>query len=119
MFPLLSEHPSIPVFHILLSYPLGPRSWLTAFRGGHYTDALKTLLHDPRSNVLVLYSDHDDFTSIESYDAWVKTLKHETEETEGYPRGKLEIVEVEGTNHFWANVEARDRMLRTIQEWAP
>lgn len=69
--------------------------------------------------MLVLYSDHDDFTSIESYDAWVKTLKHEAEETEGCPRGNLDIVKVEGTNHFWANEDARDRMLRTIQEWVP
>ena len=80
---------------------------------------LNNLLHDPRSNVLVIYSEHDDFTGIDGYDTWADSLRHEAIRVEGQPRGNLEIVKIEGANHFWTNEEARSAMLRCIREWVP
>ncbi|KAI0684706.1 alpha/beta-hydrolase [Cytidiella melzeri] len=116
LFPQQPDFANIKFSHILLSYPLGPRSWLTAFRSGHYTKALTDLLHNPQSNVLVVYGDHDNFTSVESYDMWADGLKHEVE---GTNCGKLDVKKVERANHFWASDTARDNMLQCIQEWVP
>ncbi|KAI0091057.1 alpha/beta-hydrolase [Irpex rosettiformis] len=118
-FPLIKEHPSIRISHILLSYPLGPRSWLTAFRGAHYTATLNALLHDPQARVLVIYSDHDDFTGVGSYDNWVDSLRNEAGGVEGGPQANLEVMKIEDANHFWTNDEARHIMLRCIREWVP
>ena len=115
LYPLLSDSNSIKISHILLSYPLGPRSWLTAFRSKHYTTTLNALVRDPRANVLVIYSDCDEFTSIGSYDAWAESLRREA----GHGTGKLEVVRVENANHFWAQDAAREKMLRAVQEWLP
>jgi uncharacterized protein len=87
---------------------------LTAFKSAHYTTALKNLLHDPRSKVLILYGDRDDFTSVESYDAWVESLKLEAN---GDNRGHLQVEKIEGANHFWADRTTRGAMLRYIQDW--
>ena len=116
LFPLFAEDSHITVSHILLSYPLGPRSWLTAFRGKHYTTTLNTLLYDSRSNVLVVYGDRDEFTSVENYDTWVETLRGQTS-AEG--TGKLQIARVAGANHFWNDQIAQDTLLRTIRDWVP
>ncbi|EKM58528.1 uncharacterized protein PHACADRAFT_53580, partial [Phanerochaete carnosa HHB-10118-sp] len=98
LFPLLPEAITTTVTHILLSYPLGPRAWLTAFRGKHYTTALNTLVQDPRANVFIIYGDQDEFTSVESYDAWIESLRHENE---GDGKARLQTSRIEGANHFW------------------
>ncbi len=111
MFPLLAE--PIKVSHVLLSYPLGPRTWLTAFRSGTYTSALNDLLHNPKANVLVLYGNRDEFTGEESYDAWTEQLR---EQVSGDDTGRLEIVKIDGATHFWIE-GAGNRLLREIVEW--
>ncbi|THH32246.1 hypothetical protein EUX98_g1953 [Antrodiella citrinella] len=115
LFPVLSE--PIHTSHILLSYPLGPRSWLTAFRGKHYTDTLKTLLHHPRSNVLVVYGDQDDFTGVTDYDAWADGLE---EESQGEGKGDLHVERIHGATHFWGDQnDAKRKMLEVLTEWLP
>jgi len=115
LFPI-SAIPDVKIYHILLSYPLGPRSFLTAFRGGHYTTALNNLLHDPRSNVLVVYGDQDEFTGEDSYDTWARSLKAAVQ-VEG--RGKLEINKIHGATHFWMGQnDATAGMLSVVKDWA-
>ncbi|KAI0077061.1 alpha/beta-hydrolase, partial [Panus rudis PR-1116 ss-1] len=114
LFPLLPE--PIRVSHILLSYPLGPRSWLTAFCGRTYTTALNSLLHDPRSNVLVIYGDCDEFTSEGRYDAWASDLR---KEISGGRHGTLHIEKIVTANHFWVDYEARNSLLTTVRNWVP
>jgi len=113
-YPLLEESLNIKVSHILLSYPLGARALLTAFRGSHYAATLANLLRDSRSNVLVVYSDRDEFTGIGSYDAWADSLRREAGD-----RGNLEVVRIEGANHFWSYPETKDKMLQCIMNWIP
>ncbi|TFK49921.1 alpha/beta-hydrolase [Heliocybe sulcata] len=100
---IASLHPTLPssikTHHLILSYPLGPRGWLTAFRTGTYTKALTTLLHDPAANVLVVYGTKDEFTSVSKYDAWAKELN------EARGAATLRIEKVEGATHFWFNHE--------------
>ena len=115
LFPLLPD--PIQTSHILLSYPLGPRTWLTAFQSKHYANSLTALLKDPRSNVLVIYGDHDEFTGAESYDAWADGLEEEVQE-EG--KGKLHVERVYGETHFWTDQNnARGQMLSAVSEWVP
>lgn len=113
LFPLPSEPSSVKVTHILLSYPLGPRSWLTAFRGRRYTATLNALVRDPRANVLVIYGDRDEFTGVQSYDDWAESLRRENA---GGGKAHLQILRIEGANHFWVDPAARDQMLRTVQQ---
>ncbi|GJE94577.1 alpha/beta hydrolase [Phanerochaete sordida] len=116
LFPPPPPSSQVKVTHILLSYPLGPRAWLTAFRGRHYTAALDALARDPRANVLVVYGDHDEFTGAQSYDDWVEGLRREND---GEGKARLQILRIEGANHFWVDPDAREQMLRAVQQWIP
>lgn len=100
--------------HILVSYPLSPRSLLTAFRGTHYTETLSQLLRNPRSNVLVVYSDQDEFTAVGKYDAWAESLRNVPES-----RGELAIVRINDVNHFWSNPAGRQELLEVVGGWVP
>lgn len=103
--------------HILLSYPLGPRSWLTAFHGSHYTQTLNGLLQDPRANVLVVYGDQDEFTGAENYDVWADDLE---ERIQGEGKGRLVVERVHRATHFWTDQnDARRKMLNIVTNWLP
>ncbi len=132
-------HPVLPAplrtTHILISYPLGPRGLLTAFRTQTYQRALEDLVHQPGARVLLCQGDADDFTAAETYDAWAEalgqlaaggddigegedTVEHQPEtggegegEGEGLPaeRGSsvLEVVRIPGASHFWGGQAMR------------
>lgn len=114
---IASLHPLLPnlrISHVLLSYPLGPRHWLTAFHSKSYTNALNALIHDLRAYVLVLYGDHDEFSSVENYDAWAEGLLQEADGKEN-----LSIHKIDGATHFWRERGAVQRLLEVIEEWLP
>ncbi|PPQ65269.1 hypothetical protein CVT26_000229 [Gymnopilus dilepis] len=78
-----SMHPvldNVKTSHILLSYPIGPRGFLTLFNSSSYTRALNDLVHHPRSNVLIIFGDCDEFTSQSKYKAWAAGLEAENVE---------------------------------------
>ncbi|KAL0954829.1 hypothetical protein HGRIS_003774 [Hohenbuehelia grisea] len=106
--------PPIKVSHLLLSYPLGYRGLLTLFNGGTYASKLKELIQDPRSNVLVVFGDHDEFTSISKYRGWQNELESLAEAAD---RGTLKVVEIEGGSHFWGGRAGED-LIEAIGEWA-
>lgn len=113
LFPILPE--PIKVSHILLSYPLGPRTWLTAFHSGTYTTTLNSLLQHPRSKVLIVFGDHDEFTGESSYDTWAEELR---KQGSGAGTGRLEIAKIGGATHFWTDEEnARRRLVEKILDW--
>lgn len=92
---IASLHPvllNIRTLHVLLSYPLSPRGWITMFSGNSYQKKLEELVQNPDSNVLVIYGDQDEFTSISNYKSWSEQLSKE---------GRVKVVEVEGGTHFW------------------
>lgn len=107
---------SLRTSHVIISYPLAPRSWLTAFRGGRYNAALHDLVRARGANVLVLYGDHDEFTSAASYDAWVNGLRVVNEEG-GHSDATLKVVKVEGASHFWREDDAVEGLLDTMSSW--
>lgn len=94
---LCPPHPSIPTAYILLSYPLGPRSWLTMFNSSTYTSALNRLMTNNDTRILVVYTDNDEFTSLSSYESWLQTLAEH-----------LQKVLIRGASHFWRGEGWRD-----------
>ncbi|KAI9000443.1 alpha/beta-hydrolase [Trametes punicea] len=112
---------NVETAHIILSYPLGPRQWLTAFHAHRYATALESLVDHPKSNVLIIYGDKDEFTSVESYDSWAKTLQdhHAERQRSRTQQGRLEIVKVEGASHFWREPEALRRLTQVVKDWVP
>jgi hypothetical protein len=132
-------HPVLPAplrtTHILISYPLGPRVLLTAFRTQTYQRALEDLVRQPGSHVLLCQGDADDFTAAETFDAWAEALgqlaaggddtsegengeEHQQgtgggcdSEGEGYSaeRGSnvLEVVRIPDASHFWGGQAMR------------
>lgn len=100
--------------HVLLSYPLGPRSWLTLFRGKEYDAALARLLRSPGAHVLVAYGDQDEFTSDTSYEAWVKELR----KVAGEGDDVLKVVRIQGATHFWRGERGRDIGI-ALHGWIP
>lgn len=111
---IASLHPPLPhprVSHVIISYPLSVRHWLTAFRGGAYSSTLADLVRNPDARVLVLYGDHDDFTSVEAYDAWAHSL------TEVAAEDVLKIVKVEGADHFWRESTRLAMLVDAVKTW--
>ncbi|KAI0636033.1 alpha/beta-hydrolase [Trametes polyzona] len=118
---IASMHPVLPdldTSHILLSYPLGPRHWLTAFHTHRYTKALRDLVSNPKSNVLIIYGDSDNFTAVESYDAWARELQ-ELHSSEAHEHERLEVVKIDNASHFWREREAVLRLVETVRKWVP
>jgi len=111
---IASLHPTLPApiktSHLLLSYPLGPRSFLTLFRGGTYTDRLNKLINDPRSNVLVIYGDQDQFTGVETYEGWAAELRKNS--------GEFRAELVQGATHFWTS-RSGQRLKEIVKDWVP
>jgi len=111
---IASLHPVLPApvktSHLLLSYSLGPRSFLTLFHGGTYTDRLNQLINDPQSNVLIVHGDRDEFTSAERYEGWVTELRKNT--------GEFRVELVQGASHFWA-LGSGEKLKEIIGGWVP
>ncbi|KAJ7034920.1 Alpha/Beta hydrolase protein [Mycena alexandri] len=101
---------NIPTSHLLLSYPLGVRGWLTLFKA-RYQERLEALLRDAKANVLVVFGDCDEFTGAGRYRAWRSGL-------EGIGGGKVECVEVEGGTHFWRDKDGEEVVERMVG-WLP
>ncbi|KIJ89885.1 hypothetical protein K443DRAFT_664556 [Laccaria amethystina LaAM-08-1] len=97
--------------HVLLSYPLGPRSWLTLFRSSTYAQKLKDLVKSPTSLVLVGFGDQDEFTSISSYRTWAAEP-----ETHSGTSDRLKIVQVGNPAHFWRG-RAHGQLEHVLLEW--
>ena len=92
-----------------MSYPLGPRMFLTCFCSGAHDRALNSLVQDPHADVLLLFGDRDEFTAIEKYETWAAKLK----ETGGY---RVQVSCVKGAGHFWSQRTSAE-MLRNIGQW--
>ncbi|KAJ7773100.1 Alpha/Beta hydrolase protein [Mycena metata] len=109
--PLLAN---IPTSHLLLSYPLGVRGWLTLFKA-RYQERLEALLRDPKANVLVVFGDCDEFTGVGRYRTWGGVLEGIGG---GKGTGKVECVEVKGGSHFWRDRDGKAVVERLVG-WLP
>jgi alpha/beta superfamily hydrolase len=78
------------------------------FHTNTYTAKLKELISNADSNVLIIYGDRDEFTSIEKYKAWREELVSKV-------GGHLKVVEVPGASHFWERRELK----QVVMEWLP
>jgi alpha/beta superfamily hydrolase len=81
------------------------------FNTNTYAAKLKELIENPDSNILIIYGDCDDFTSVGRYKAWREEL------LSGDAR-HLQVVDVLGGNHFWRGQTGRE-MTQMIREWLP
>ncbi|KAF9565206.1 alpha/beta-hydrolase [Agrocybe pediades] len=107
---IASLHPLIPsvkTSHVLLSYPLGPRGWLTLFHSSTYTTTLKELIQQPDSNVLIILGDCDEFTAHSKYSSWV---------SEFGDAKNVKIEEVKDATHFWQGESGR-KLIDIVREW--
>lgn len=100
--------PGIKVAHVLLSYPLSPLAWLTAFHHNTHAAALQRLVSDGTAKVLILYGDNDEFTAVGKYDAWSQGLVGKG--------GMVEVQKIDGANHFWHGRSMR-RLIETVANW--
>ncbi|KAJ7104258.1 Alpha/Beta hydrolase protein [Mycena belliarum] len=91
--------------HVLISYPLGVRGWLTLFRA-RYADALGALVRDSKARVLVVHGDADEFTGVDRYRAWGGEL-------EG---AGARVVEVRGGTHFWGGTGGSE-LVEVVSVW--
>ncbi|KAI0303595.1 alpha/beta-hydrolase [Multifurca ochricompacta] len=98
--------PPIRTTHVLISYPLGPRTLLTAFRTRTYQSALEDLVRQPGARVLMCYGDADDFTGADTYDEWAEALGRLAIDTAEGGNG-LEVVRVPRASHFWGGQAGR------------
>ena len=116
---------SLKTRYVLLSYPLTVLPLITLFNHNTHAAALKSLVKEisdtlPFSSVpapsplLVLYGDHDQFTGVAKYEAWVKSLQ----EVGNFPNENTVFAEskIEGGDHFWRG-EALDHMLIEVEKW--
>ncbi|KAG6330345.1 hypothetical protein ID866_8742, partial [Astraeus odoratus] len=102
----------IKTSYVLLSYPLSPRGLLTLFHAKTYAMALDTLLRDARTHVLIIYGEHDEFTSRAKYGAWTESLRKTSE-----GGAQLNIASVAEANHFWHSNSARTALRNTLESW--
>ncbi|KAJ2936582.1 hypothetical protein H1R20_g511, partial [Candolleomyces eurysporus] len=102
---------------VLLSYPLGPRSFLTLFKGSHYDQKLDELITDTKSKVFVAFGGRDEFTSFDRYKTWVEQLKSkaDTAATQGNSEA-LRVLSVPEASHFWLD-ESNDRLCAELSSW--
>ncbi|KAF9267631.1 alpha/beta-hydrolase [Marasmius fiardii PR-910] len=102
--------PPIQTSHILISYPVSVRGWLTLFQTSTYARKLKDLLSNPSARVLVIFGDRDEFTSKASYSTWEAELRANSEQ------GQLQLECIDGASHFWGDSSAR-QLRDKIEMW--
>ncbi|KIY44133.1 hypothetical protein FISHEDRAFT_78048 [Fistulina hepatica ATCC 64428] len=123
MYPM---HPSIKTTHIFISYPLGPRAWLTLFHSRTYAVRLEALLRTPSSHVLALFGDQDEFTSSRNYHAWATELQalnsNESDciQVERYDPGcigdvRIGFLSFKNVSHFWRGNEVD--LASAVRDW--
>lgn len=78
------------------------------FNSSSYSKALQDLVAHPDANVLLVFGDQDEFTSVSSYRQWANELKG--------PRAH--VVEVANASHFWRG-ESASEMEAAIVDWLP
>ncbi|KAG7089697.1 hypothetical protein E1B28_011352 [Marasmius oreades] len=110
--PLLP--PPIKTSHILISYPVSVRGWLTLFQTATYARKLKELLSKPTSRVLVVFGDRDEFTSKSSYSSWETELRTNSDSE----KGLLQVECIAGASHFWGG-QSGQQLSNTIERWLP
>lgn len=83
------------------------------FRTSRYQTQLEGLLKGDRSNLLVVYGDRDEFTSISSYKVWVEQLEKAASSSD-----RLHIVEIPNASHFWHGHTGLE-LGRVLRGWLP
>jgi len=113
-----SLHPPLPqpikTSHILLSYPLSVRSWITCFHGGTYARGLEQLLSNASANVLVIFGTADQFTGADAYKRWLEELQSTAAKQN--PQPKIQGASIDGADHFWDSAHAAV-LYRSISRW--
>ena len=111
---IAAQHPVLPApmktSHIFLSYPFDKRGLLTLFHSRTHADALTSLVQDQRSHILVIYGDHDEFTTAENYEAWSTSLKKDSDSS------RLRVERIHGGTHFWRGADG-DEVLEVTANW--
>ncbi len=78
------------------------------FNSSSYNATLHQLVQHPDSNVLVIFGDQDEFTSIEKYRTWASELGG----------SNLEIREIPQASHFWRG-RSGPELEAIVSKWLP
>ncbi|TEB29258.1 alpha/beta-hydrolase [Coprinellus micaceus] len=114
LHPGLDQEPQhVKLAYVLLSYPLGPRSFLTLFKGSYYDEKLDELITASKSKILIAFGGRDEFTSFHRYKDWVKRLKSKAPVQE---EEMLSVLGVPEATHFWFN-ESNDKLQVELARW--
>lgn len=81
---------------------------LTAFHHQNHRAALQKLASDSKANVLVIYGDRDDFTSVRNYRVWAEGLTEKG--------GRVRVDEVAEGSHFWYG-RPMETLLDIVRKW--
>ncbi|VDB85659.1 unnamed protein product [Peniophora sp. CBMAI 1063] len=108
LHPVLAS--PIRTSHVLISYPLDVRGWLTLFNGRQFQSRLEELVWRPDSRMLLVFGDRDEFTGVASYEKWSATLQElASPDATTSDASHLKVVRVDGGSHFWGG-----RALRSL-----
>lgn len=99
--------------YLLLSYPLSVLWALTGFRASPFVRGLEEGVKRGRTTGerwLVVWGDEDQFTGVERLREWGGRLR----EMGG---GGVEVLEVEGADHFWGARGRKRGMMEGVMRW--
>lgn len=118
---LEQQHPHIKLAYVLLSYPLGPRSFLTLFKGSFYDQKLTDLISSGKSKILLAFGGRDEFTALDRYQLWVSDLEAKDSAAQSADEASnrqktLRVLQVPEASHFWTG-ETNVLLRSELSQW--
>ncbi|KAG0189174.1 hypothetical protein DFQ28_003753 [Apophysomyces sp. BC1034] len=95
---------SVSCSYLLISYPLSVMWLLATMKYSYFRAEAKKLLQD-QEDCLLLFGSKDQFTGVNSYQKWFKTITSE----------QVDQVMIEGADHFWFHNE--ERLITEVDRW--
>lgn len=108
---LPADAPKLKTPLLLISYPVSYIWALTSFNTSHFEKALEAQLTESDEEILIIYSDSDQFTSQKAYRKWLDRLKSNNSPA---ITNKLSTFEAQ-TDHFWGGSYLT--LCQVVGEW--
>ncbi|CAO3648812.1 unnamed protein product [Cunninghamella blakesleeana] len=102
MIAAAMKETSIPTYYIIISYPLSVLWALSTIKMNYFKSQINQLMKDNQYHTLIIFGDHDQFTSEKSYQNWLNTITPAISTDDHH---KLQYKKIEGVDHFWFDHE--------------